>query len=126
MDTLRWSRWLYLANATLLFTHEIDAAYWQEWQMFRLPGGIQLFVALHVVLLAFFLYGHGQVTLGTRRGAVFSLLLAAAGLLGVALHGAFLLAGDPAFRLPVSLLVLAAVLPVSVTQAIVAVRMLRA
>jgi len=126
MNTHRWSAWLYLANATLLFTHEIDSAYWQEWKMFLLPGGIQLFVALHLVLLAFFLYGYGQVVQGARRGAVYSLLLAGAGLLGVALHGAFLLAGDPSFRLPISLLVLTAVLPVSVAQAVVAVRLLRA
>jgi len=23
--------WLYLANAVLLITHEIDSAYWKEW-----------------------------------------------------------------------------------------------
>jgi hypothetical protein len=27
-------------NLTLLITHQIDAAYWHEWEMFALPGGI--------------------------------------------------------------------------------------
>lgn len=26
--------WLYLANATVLITHEIDSAYWHEWELF--------------------------------------------------------------------------------------------
>ena len=26
--------WLYLADAVLLITHEIDSAYWKEWNLF--------------------------------------------------------------------------------------------
>ena len=32
---------LYLVNASLLVTHEIDSAYWNEWELLHLPGGIQ-------------------------------------------------------------------------------------
>jgi len=32
--------WLYLANAVLLINHEIDSAYWKEWELFKLPGGM--------------------------------------------------------------------------------------
>jgi hypothetical protein len=28
--------WLYLVNATLLATHEIDSALWREWEWFRI------------------------------------------------------------------------------------------
>ena len=32
---------LYLANTALLIAHEIDSAYWKEWELFHLPGGIR-------------------------------------------------------------------------------------
>lgn len=35
--------WLYLLNAALLITHEIDSAYWHELEPFGIRGGIQLF-----------------------------------------------------------------------------------
>ena len=30
-------------NLALVMAHQADAAYWKEWEMFGLPGGIQLF-----------------------------------------------------------------------------------
>lgn len=35
--------WLYLTNAVLLINHEIDSAYWKEWDLFRFPGGLRVF-----------------------------------------------------------------------------------
>lgn len=34
-------------NAALLVTHEIDAAYWKEWELFGLPGTEGGFLVLH-------------------------------------------------------------------------------
>ena len=48
--------WLYLVNAVLLINHEIDSAYWKEWQLFRLPGGIEGFLLLQFPLLCLFIY----------------------------------------------------------------------
>ena len=42
--------WLYLANALTLIVHEIDSAYWKEWDLFRLPGGEAGFLLLHFPL----------------------------------------------------------------------------
>jgi len=39
--------WLYLINAILLINHEIDSAFWKEWELFKLPGGIGGFLILH-------------------------------------------------------------------------------
>jgi hypothetical protein len=36
--------WLYLVNAVLLINHEIDSAYWKEWELFKLPGSISGFL----------------------------------------------------------------------------------
>ena len=49
--------WLYLTNSVLLINHEIDSAYWKEWELFRLPGGIAGFLLIHFPLLFLILYG---------------------------------------------------------------------
>ena len=61
----RWTVpvWLYSANAVLLVVHEIDSAYWHEWSLLGLPGGIQFFLVLHLPLLAIVLWGFRQVVL---------------------------------------------------------------
>jgi len=65
--------WLYLLNAAVLITHEIDSAYWHEWELFAMPGGIQLFLVLNLILVVFVLYGHQALVQG--RAAVYNLLL---------------------------------------------------
>jgi len=118
MRTRRWLSTLYLLNATLLLTHEIDSAFWHEWDMFGLPGGIQLFVAIHVPLVALVLAGYRAVVLGTRAAGGFSLMLAGFGFAAVAIHGGFLAAGRPEFAVPVSLAVLGLTLVVSIAQVV--------
>jgi hypothetical protein len=46
-----------LTNSVLLINHEIDSAYWKEWELFRLPGGIAGFLLIHFPLLFLILYG---------------------------------------------------------------------
>ena len=97
-------RLLYLANATVLLAHQVDAAHWQEWTLFHLPGGIQVFVLLNLpIVLAVLL---GVEALGTRRGRTVSWLLAASGAFAAVFHGLHLAGGDQAFRTPVSVALL--------------------
>lgn len=110
---------LYLLNLALLATHEIDSAYWHEWELFRLPGGIQFFLILNFLLLLVFFYGLVQVTQWTRYARAFSYLLAGAGLFAFTVHMAFLLLGYPQFQSPVSVGLLAGILAVSIAQIIV-------
>ena len=49
--------WIYLINAILLINHEIDSAFWREWELFKLPGGTSGFLALHFPILFLVLYG---------------------------------------------------------------------
>lgn len=125
MDARRKAVMLFVLNLALLATHEIDSAYWHEWTMFGLPGGIQLFLVLNLGLLLLFLVGLVRLVQGSASGAWFSLGLAATGMGAVGLHLAFLLNGSPAFRLPASLAVLALVLPVSVVQGWCSAQMIR-
>jgi len=111
--------WLYLINAAILITHQIDAAYWHEWDLFGMPGGIQLNLLLNIPLIMLILFGQQCLTQDRTAGIVFSWLLVAGGVIAVSIHSYFLLQGDEAFRLPVSLGLLAATFLLSLAQAIV-------
>ena len=122
MKKVDWSVNLYLLNAALLFTHEIDSAFWKEWDLFGLPGGIQIFLVLNFLLLLVALYGFQQVVLGTKTARAFSLLLAAAGVFAFGIHTFFIVTGHPEFTLPVSIVVLVTTLIASLAQGFLALR----
>lgn len=108
--------WLYLLNAAVLVTHEIDSAYWHEWELFGLPGGIQVFLGLNLLLIIVILYGHQALALGRVSGFVLSWVLVGGGLLAVVIHVYFLLQGGGAFRLPASLALLVTTFVLSLAQ----------
>jgi len=101
-------RALFLANATVLITHQIDAAYWHEWEMFHIPGGNQVNLLLNLPIIALVLYAQAQVARGDGAVALaFYKLLPCLGALTVAIHCLFFALGHQAFMQPVSLGLLA-------------------
>lgn len=108
--------WIYLINATLLITHEIDSAYWREWEMFRLPGGVTAFMVIHVPLVLFVLVGLVLVALEHYGGVIFSLALGLAGVAAFVIHMGFIVKGREEFRSPLSMTVLALIFVVSLIQ----------
>jgi len=112
-----WLLWLYLLNATLLVSHEIDSAYWQEWKLFDLPGGPAGFILLHLPLVFLALWGLLEVSRGSAAGLFFSLGLSLTGLTAFGLHTFFIARGRPEFRTWPSLGLLGATLIVSLLQA---------
>jgi hypothetical protein len=116
---------LYLLNGAILLTHEIDSAYWKEWQLFGTGGGIQSFLAINFLMALAILVGLDQLVRGKRAGHVFSLVLAASGIFAFTVHTWFLSQGRPEFNLPASKIVLGATLIVSLVQGYVAYRGLR-
>ena len=109
---------LYLANASVLLTHQIDAAYWHEWELFGLPGGAPLFVLTNVPMVFLVVWGAYALALGRTAGIVMSWALVASGVIAFGLHGFFLVRGYPAFDAPVSLALLGATLVISIAQGI--------
>ena len=107
---------VYLANAVVLLAHQIDAAFWKEWTLFGLPGGIQLFVILNLPIIALVLWGQRSLALKQAGGTLLSWLLVAGGLFAAGFHGLHLLRGDEAFRLPMSLALLVATGGLSLAQ----------
>jgi len=105
-------------NLSLVMAHQADAAYWKEWEMFGLPGGIQLFTLFNVAAFLLLLWLFSAVIARQRTGLQGSFLIA--GLSGVVLpiHAAFAFAGYAEFHLPVSIAVIIGTFVVSIWQAI--------
>ena len=118
--------WLYLVNAVVLICHEIDSAYWREWELFNLPGGAGFFVFLHFPIVFVVLYGLVLVREGTVAGLVISLLLAASGIFAFVAHMLFIARGHHQFKTAMSLFILLATLFASLGQAVVSIMLLTA
>jgi hypothetical protein len=115
--------WLYLINATLLINHEIDSAYWREWDLFGLPGGITLFIILHLPIVFIVLWGVQQVAAHSPAGLAMSAVLGGVGFIAFGLHSFFLIRGRPEFRSAISIALLVAILAVSAAQIYVCIRL---
>jgi len=116
--------WIYLLNSVLLINHEIDSAYWREWDLFKLPGGITGFLVIHLPLVFLVLYGLILVSQHSFAGLIFSLFLSLSGMFAFGIHLFFIKKGRSEFRVPMSLFILTAVLIVSIIQAIISIYLL--
>lgn len=112
-----WTVVLYWLNLALLLTHQVDSAFWREWELFHIPGGNQLNLVLNLLLLLVGIAGFGLLVDRRQAGLYLSFLVAFAGLFAFTIHSWFLLRGDHRFRQPVSVALLGAALPVSLLQA---------
>ena len=116
--------WLYMTNAILLIIHEIDSAYWKEWDLFKLPGGIDGFLILHFPIVFLILYGLVLVSRQSFGGLIISLVLCAGGIFAFCVHTAFMRKGRPEFNTAVSRSILTLLLLVSIFQTAVTIRIL--
>ena len=116
--------WIYLVNSIVLIDHEIDSAYWKEWELFKLPGGIAGFLLIHIPLLFLILYGLVQVFQQTLAGLIVSVILSAGGIFAFTIHTIFIRKGRNEFKAPVSMLLLAATLIISIVQLIITIYLL--
>lgn len=114
-------QWLYIVNAVLLINHEIDSAYWKEWELFRLPGGITGFLLLHFPLLFIVLYGLVLIVQHSFLGYIFSFILGFGGVFAFCIHMYFLKKGREEFDTPLSKLILILTFIVSIAQLIITV-----
>jgi len=118
MSLKKYAITLYLINLTLLATHEIDSAYWNEWKLFNLPGGIDFFLIINFLLLFLFIYGFARVVTWDKGAFVFSYFLAASGLFAFIVHSYFLWTGHTEFNTIISRAILLLIFLVSAAQII--------
>ncbi|MFZ6026164.1 MAG: DUF6713 family protein [Chloroflexota bacterium] len=50
--------WLYLINTILTILHEMDSAYWKEWDVFGMDGDIAGFLWMHIPIYALQFWSH--------------------------------------------------------------------
>jgi hypothetical protein len=120
-----WNTNLYLLNLALLITHEIDSAFWKEWNLFGLPGGIQGFLVVNFLLMLVALEGFRSMVSGERSGHYFALLLAGSGIFAFGIHTYFILQGHPEFTLLISVVTLIMIFFLSLIQGVFALKALR-
>ena len=113
---------IYLINLALLITHEIDSAFWHEWELFHLPGGIQLFLLINLGLILLFFFGIESIISRKKSWKTFSYFLAITGILAFFIHLYFILIGNTEFLLPVSILILLLIFLTSTAQLILNLR----
>mgnify|MGYP000612995391 CR=1 FL=1 len=113
---------LLILALVLIIGHQIDAAWWEEWEMFRLPGGIQLNVLMNLLIFWPLLWIF-MVVVQRRPGAWrWALALAGACALILPIHAGFALAGFGQFHLPVSMAVIALSFLTAIALAVVSLR----
>lgn len=108
--------WISLCNLTVLCTHQIDAAYWHEWELFRLPGGNQLNLMLNLPLIGSALFALCVIVTRSPRAGLAHAYLIGLGLLTVVLHGGFYATGHSQFMQPMSYLLMVAIGVLSIGQ----------
>jgi ABC-type Fe3+ transport system permease subunit len=118
--------WLYLINSILLINHEIDSAYWKEWELFKIPGGITIFLILHFPILFLILYGLILVFTKTFGGLVISLILGGGGIFALLIHTYFIKKGHDEFRKPISIFILVSMGVVSIAQVLLSIFLMQA
>jgi len=89
-----------------LILHQVDAAYWREWEMFHVPGGIQGFLIFNLAAIAVVLAGYRHVLLDTRLAPRYAAVCAALGAGTFLIHAGFALAGLEQFHLPLSVAII--------------------
>ncbi len=77
---------LYILNATLLLLHEVESAYWKEWEILKWPRGLTGFLSLHIPIILILLIGVYPVAGQTRWGAAIAGLTGIGGALPFLVH----------------------------------------
>lgn len=90
---------------SLFLLHQMDAAYWHEWDMFNdfPPGGVQGYLLYNVVLIPLLIVGYKNVLQSSKKAIKYSYFCAGLGLLVFVVHGSFFIAGYDQFTLPTSM-----------------------
>jgi len=107
---------LYLANSVFIINHEIDSAYWQEWKLFHIKGGINTFLIIHFPVLFFILIGILEINKGSNAGYILSMILSIGGISAYIIHAYFLKKGNREFDTFLSKFILKIILILSIIE----------
>lgn len=105
---------LYIGTLIFATVHVVDSAYWHEWEVLGLPGGIQVFLVESLALAVPFFLGVSKLARGARSGPLFGIALSGAGIVGFVIHAVVWAQGGPEFRNPASVATIILMLAFSV------------
>lgn len=94
---------IYFCTMSLLMFHQIDAAYWKEWEMFHLPGGVQGYLLFNIIVIPIVLVGYKKLITRSPDAKVYSYICGFLGILTFVIHTAFAVIGAQQFNLPLSI-----------------------
>jgi hypothetical protein len=100
----------------LLILHQIDAAYWKEWEMFYLPGGIQGFLLFNIIIIPMVLLGYRSVIISGAKARKYSYFCAGLGITTFMIHLVYMMLDYEQFTLPLSILIIVSCLISSLYQ----------
>jgi len=113
---------LSIFNIALLATHQVDASYQREWELFRVPGELNFFLFFNLVAISVLLIAFSKLSAGQARNWFWKYVVPATGLVTVLLHAVFIVIGNPEFTQPISISILMLILVTSIWQSFLELR----
>jgi len=109
---------IYLLNAVILIIHEIDSAYWHEWNLFnpKDKNGINGFLIMHFPLITMILIGQILLYENMLAGHIISFILSASGIFAFFFHFYHIRKGRPEFNTLMSKILIVSTFVVSIIQ----------
>ena len=77
---------IYIINACLLLLHEIESAYFKEWEILKLPGRITGFLLLHIPIIMILFWGAIEIEKQSTSGIIIAIIVGAGGLVPFLVH----------------------------------------
>jgi hypothetical protein len=111
---------IYVTNLSLLATHQVDAAFWHEWEVFGVPGGLTFFLVFNIAAVFALAMGLVLVAKDDPKSRLCEHACAGVGAFTACIHAIFLYFDRHAFWSASSLLILAAIACASVAQVSIA------
>ncbi len=116
--------WIYIVNLTFLILHEMDSAYWKEWNLFGMKGGLDGFLWIHVPVWILALAGLHYLSPIRMVGLFISIFLSLCGIAALFIHKHFLRKGHSEFNTPTSKTILWSLFLLSIIQGSLSVALL--
>ena len=77
---------IYIINASLLLLHEIESAYFKEWEILKIPGRITVFLLLHIPIILVLFWGAIEIEKQTLSSIIIAIIAGAGGLVPFIVH----------------------------------------
>jgi hypothetical protein len=95
-----------ICNLSLLATHQVDASWQEEWELFGVPGGIEFFLAFNFIAVVVLLISFVKKIEGVNISKFWKYLLPGTGIFTFVIHACFIAIGYPHFTQVGSLVIL--------------------